>query len=666
MNVLRILQFANIKCVRILLSFFLLTTWTLSLAQLPDKNLIPRTLSPFDFGLGEAETDSARYEVLYNTHLQAVLTGASVSYQGIDSLVVEVTGNSLPILLSGRNDFNDLHLTVRNSAKPHFLFSMKDTLWKAVPLTAVMADSGDFSGMDEFSKGTHLVVLEDLHPWVEKRAGYRYGTIRKDILLVRDGHAVNAPVSSYSTDSTLLNAMAHPTDETLKTISNITILRDTSSMAKTYCFDIEGVNNLTVSNVRVYTPDTKNMYADAVFNIQNCTNLTFEDVLIEGTYSRTSNYGYGIQMNNVWNSIFVRLTAHANWGIFGTNNLSNTTLRNCDINRFDIHCYGRDVFIYDCRFSKLYNQFSSLYGTLLFDNCRFTDFVPVLIETSYNAYTGFNLVFKNCTFDALPMRNYLVSMGKVDNQRNSRPELYEKCWPNVSIQNMTVNVSDKISKVILFYPRGEAARQISVGYISTVQINGLKFVYPDTVHLADFVISNTDVTSTKSINYDLRNIVLIPSLERMKRQAEKKYVYPGSLAVNLRRSRNDVVNVSQSRLNYNVNTNSQYNIHYDNCHIGMIRYNSKTNGTKRNYNRCTLYLNNADDARYYIDNQAVYYRCTFVPCNAKMFVSFYGVSNDVIIKNCKSTRKTTLFYQGQKDNIELKGFVLKGNEKYWK
>ena len=98
----------------------------------------------------------------------------------------------------------------------------------------------------------------------------------------------------------------------------------------------------------------------------------------------------------------------------------------------------------------------------------------------------------------------------------------------------------------------------------------------------------------------------------------------------------------------------------------MIRYNSKTNGTKRNYNRCTLYLNNADDARYYIDNQAVYYRCTFVPCNAKMFVSFYGVSNDVIIKNCKSTRKTTLFYQGQKDNIELKGFVLKGNEKYWK
>jgi hypothetical protein len=49
-----------------------------------------------------------------------------------------------------------------------------------------------------------------------------------------------------------------------------------------------------------------------------------------------------------------------------------------------------------------------------------------------------------------------------------------------------------------------------------------------------------------------------------------------------------------------------------------------------------------------------------------MFISFFGTNNDVVIKNCKSTRKSKLFYQGHKDNIELRGYVVKGSEKYWR
>jgi hypothetical protein len=149
-------------------------------------------------------------------------------------------------------------------------------------------------------------------------------------------------------------------------------------------------------------------------------------------------------------------------------------------------------------------------------------------------------------------------------------------------------------------------------------------------------------------------------------QSTTKGAYPGSMAFNLRRDKNDVVNIDQSRLNYNVNENSQYNIRYNGCDIGMIRYNSTSNGTMRHYDRCNLYLNNGDDARYYIDNHATYNKCMFIPCSDKMFVSFYGVTNDVVIKNCKTKRNGKLFYQGHDDNIELKGYVVKGNEKYWR
>ncbi len=633
-------------------------------AQRDNRSAVPAVVTPLDFGLAEAETDSARYAVLYATHLQAQASGAKVSYDGLDTLAVEVTGSSLPIPLGRENDFGGLHLIVRNAAKTHCLFILADTLWERVELPPGSVDSGDFKRVGALADGSYMIVAEDLHPWVDNRAGYKYGAMRKDILLVSDGRALNRPISPYTTDSTLLAAKFHRADEAPKTISNLTITRDTSSSKKTYCFRIEGINNLKISNLTINTPDPKTMYADAAIDIANCTNLTLEDVRINGTYSQTNRYGYGICMDNVWNSTFVRLSARANWGVFGTNNLSNTTLRNCDINRFDIHCYGRDVFLYYCRFHDLYNQFSSLFGTLLFEECTFTRFVPVLFEPSYSAYTPFDLTFKNCTFEADASHYCLVSAGNLDGKRNPRPELARKCWPNVTIQNLTVSVPQNVPKIILFKPKSQSSGP--VGHISSIKIDGLRFLYSDTSHLADFVISSINVSSHSTIHYDLKELEFIPSSGRMKRQAEKKHSYPGSIAFNLRHSKNDVIRISDSRLNFNVNTNSQYNIHFTNCEVGMIRYNSNTNGTKRHYNRCTLYLNNADDSRYYIDNQASYFKSTFIPCNDNMYISFYGMNNDVVIKNCKSTRKSKLFYQGQKDNIELRGYVVRGSEKYWR
>ncbi len=620
--------------------------------------------SPFDFGLSEATSDAMRYDVLYKTHLKAKELGLEVDYSGIDTLTIEVSEESLPIPLAANNDFRGLRLVVKNTVKKHCLFEMEQERWDSVEVDKSIVDGGDFTSVYPIAEGEWLLQLVDETPWVDNRAGYSYGATRKDVLLVRNGHAVNSPIASYSTDSTRLKVFFCHADDRLKTISNLTFTRDTSSTQKTFCIRVDGVNNLKISKVKINTPNTRNMYADEAITLLNSTNILVEDVTINGTYSRSTNYGYGIMMNNVWNSVFVRLNATANWGIFGTNNLSNTTLRNCDINRFDIHCYGRDAFIHNCRFSKLYNQFSSMYGTVLFDNCRFQDFIPVLIETSYNAYTGFDLTFKNCTFEASPTHNFLISIGQLNDQKNSRPELSAKCWPNVTIQNMIVKVKGDVSKVMLFYPKGKISPKVNVDYISKIKVDGLRMIYSDTNSLTDFVFCNSYVTSKNRVLYDIRKVELIPDVEMMKRQAAKKYKYPGSLTFNLQKSSKDEINITNSRLNYNVNTNSQYNIKYLNCHLGMVRNNTKTNGTKRNYTRCTLYLNSADDARYYIDNYAVYDKCNFVPCNPKMYISFYGSANDVVIKNCKTSRKGTLFHNGQRDNAELKAYTVKGSTRY--
>ena len=143
-------------------------------------------ISPFDFGLAEAESDSARYEVLYQTHLAALAAGKDVSYEGIESLTIQVNADSKSIPLTLNNDFHGLQLTVRNNAQKFFLFEMIQFA-TPIEIDKKRVDDGDFRDLEPLNEGSWLLILEDETPWVANRAGYAYGATRKDILYIQRG-----------------------------------------------------------------------------------------------------------------------------------------------------------------------------------------------------------------------------------------------------------------------------------------------------------------------------------------------------------------------------------------------------------------------------------------------------------------------------------------------
>ena len=408
-------------------------------------------LSPKDFGLFEAASDSERYEVLYKTHVAALKAGVEVDYSGIDTLTIEVTKSSNRIPLGRTTDFKGLRLRVKDSSKLCYLFDLQQEA-KAISIDKSLLDGIDFSSVPELASGLYQLVIEDETPWVAKREGYSYAATRRDILLICDGQSRNNPISPYNNEQSKpkCSYCKIDDDEPPVIIQNLTIFRDEANTYKVMPFFISHQHNLQIKNVTLITPDSK-LISDAAFDIRNCTNISFENVTIFGSYSRKDHSGYGIMMNNVWNSRFIRLKAVANWGIFGTNNINTAELQDCDINRFDIHCYGRDIFMKNCKFSNLYNQFSSMYGTLSYKKCRFINFVPVLLEPSYNAYTNFNIYMEDCVFDATNSRYFLISAGNLNAKINSRPELARKYWPKVTIKNLTVNVPEDVSKVVIFF-----------------------------------------------------------------------------------------------------------------------------------------------------------------------------------------------------------------------
>ncbi len=430
-----------------------------------------QTLSPLDYGLKDCISDIQRYYVLQEVHNDALKQGCGVDYSSIDTINIEIPRDAEPLPLTDNTNFGGLVLNVKNLQKKMVLFQMTqqteplDVTWNQIVKGNIPDRHRDY-----------LIIIEDQEPWVKNRIGYNYGHTRKDLLLVKDGQIKNKVVSSYGTASSKPKFSRCEITKNVKKIKNLTINRDAASIYITNVFSIENQNDIEIQNVTINTPSGGNLFGDAAISITNCTNIRVKDVTINRTYSQNSKFGYGISMNNVWNVSFDHLTGNGNWGVFGNNNVNMATLVNCDINRFDIHCYGRNVCFKNCTFRNLYNQFSSVYGKVMFDHCQFMDFLPVLFESSYNAYTGFDLFFKDCTWQFKQGQRYLIQVGNPFGKDNEREELKEKNWPNLFVSNMKVIVPENVDELYLYGCRTKSRKDVKIGHINNVKVNNMRVV----------------------------------------------------------------------------------------------------------------------------------------------------------------------------------------------
>lgn len=457
------------------------------------------SLTPKMFGLDKAKSDVDRYYVLYNMHKAARIVGKPVNYSGIGELNIEIPADAQPIPLTGGCNFQHLVLNVTNNSKTLYLFALTQPT-DTIHVSKEQVDSGDFSDIARMDTNTtYLLILQDDSIWVDKRQGYSYGHKRKDILLVDKCRAINRPVMPYNTEETKLSACICPATRDVKLISGLTINRADSNRYKTYCFDVQNQCNVDMSDITINTPPS-DFYADAAIRINNCANVRLRDIVINGTYSQTNHYGYGVAMDNVWRSRIVNMKARANWGIFGNNNINEVVLDSCNINRYDIHCYGRDVVMQNCTFSNLYNQFSSVYGKVVFENCIFNNHIPVLLESSYNAYTPFDLFFYNCTFNINSKRNYLVDARDFTNTRNTRSEVKRKNLPNITLSRPTIILTDNVAKLYMFH-FNNVTYTSNVGHIERIDVKQIS-VKGGKVQLK---VCNKDFPHANPIKFPLRN-----------------------------------------------------------------------------------------------------------------------------------------------------------------
>lgn len=482
----------GIRCVHQVALVVCIVLCAISCSRIPISRT-KGTVNPLQFGLNKARTGAERYYVLQKTHNEAVRLGVGVSYAGIKEIVLDIPSNAKSLPLTNHTDFAGVVLKVKNTQKDLYLFSLSDDL-ASVSVTSNEIDRRDFSSNPTLKVGQKLLVIEDKTPWVENRIGYNYGATRKDIMLLKDGTSVNGPVQSYSTPASSPACRFRGVGVEKTTIKNIVFQRTAGSTKKTCLIKAENQYDLELSGISITTPNDSSLYGDRALYLINCYKVQLNDVKINGTYSLPKQFGYGVCLDNVYDFRANKMYARANWGVFGTNNVHNAHLTDCDINRFDIHCYGKDVRFDNCNFVDLYNQFASVYGVIEFHKCTFTSFKPIHAGSSYNAFTGYDIVFENCTFNLDKKHQSIMDFEGCPNTENPRPELKKKCLPNITMVNCRVNMLDSTKTWYVYNTKKLEKYESSFQYVSMVTLKGLSY---NKNNLNMTVFSNTVKTDNK-------------------------------------------------------------------------------------------------------------------------------------------------------------------------
>ena len=464
-------------------------------------------ISPLDYGLKKARTGEERYEVLYKAHAEALRLGKAVDYSGIKKIDLVIPKGAKSIPLTERTDFRGATITVTNNSKTLFLFEYKQ---EVLPIAV---NAGDVDRQcytaPQLRKGLYLLSVTDEKPWVENREGYSYGATRKDIVLIEDGAGLDGPCSPYNNKASKPGCVYRPVSKAEKSFANVVFKRLPGSTFLTKLVKFSYENNVRIENVSITTP-AGTLYGDQAICVYDCTNVLLDNITIDGTYSTTEKFGYGISMNNVWNVECRNVKSVTPWGVFGTNNTHQIHLVDCEIDRFDIHCYGKDVLCEGCIFNGTGGIYSSVFGTIAYRSCTFNGANAYINRPDYNAYVLFTLVLKDCIINAAESLPYIINLRQWNDVVNSREELKTKCWPNVSIENLTVNLHEGMDFFELFRVPRNYSNKRPVAGISAITINGLKFQYPSSTTSVKFKLSSSEVRTANRMNCTIDDLHLIP------------------------------------------------------------------------------------------------------------------------------------------------------------
>lgn len=609
---------------------------------------IKGNLSPIMFGLNstnDKDSNVYNYKSIFYTYKNANKLECNVKWEDVNKVEMEIPNGFPYITLTQNNDFCNTSFIVTNKSHKECIFKLeKSNDFVQIDIDKTTLGGSDYSQYTYFDNGTYLLSIYDQNIWTHRTDSADDSDFyRKDLIVIKDNTALNLPCFTYNTESSLPYCKYRKISENRFTFKNINITCKDCQYV-TNILVISGILDIDIDNVKIEIADNNQDLSHGVlFSFLDCANLNISNTSVYGTYD---NYGfaYGFHLQNCTNINIDNLTTiNKNWGVFGTQCLNNVKVSNSNINRFDIHCYGKDITINNCSFKHKYNSISGIFGNVVYNNCQFEYQVPLVYDNSYHVFSPFNLILNNCTF-VLNNKDFCVfSMSSSDVTIYDRDEIKEFCLPNICINNLYIkkyDYYDKEGRVVLY--KTGYNKDIVAKYISNVKIDGVT----TDGHDYKIFISNDKINCDKPVCSDLNRICLFQKHDGSIIEEPQKFQRINGLVIDgFKSDKPCTVNVSNSSFGLQLQHNYDCQINALNCTITGIRYYDNSTSNINNFINCKFYLTDIDDEFYTILSNGIYTNCYFERAVEKKYLKLYS-RGKYEFHNCSKNNKSHLLENG--------------------
>lgn len=307
-------------------------------------------LSPISFGLTGIGDET---EIIRTTHVAANTLGVPVSYAGIASFSVQANA-IIPVATSV--DFAGAQVVVLNGifgdhagTTRQILFQIRDPATPVVVTSAAAAtasglEAGSLTACAQFFAGPGMCYLEAVSggPLVSNRGETglaQYGQVFK---VTRSGVSTH-PLSASMEDVTSmdLRTRAMPASGWI-TLSNLRT--DPSQYNRQTIYDI-GRNQVKVDGFSVFgaVGATYLEGTQQIIQVSDACDLVFSRIT---GLAQEGSGTYVIGLSRAADVLIEDCSVSGpGWGWMGNNNVNGLTVRNCHLNRVDVHAGGHNIFV---------------------------------------------------------------------------------------------------------------------------------------------------------------------------------------------------------------------------------------------------------------------------------------------------------------------------------
>lgn len=417
---------------------------------------------------------------LRSIHQAAIGSGEALIYPSNQDITLNIDSTCLgmlPLPLPENTNFNGCTFKVTNTAyqnSPLFLFATgndQDLHEITIDKSNLHLNAYINSQTEPVNSTPKLIIVEDINKWTVRNLNNTpIDFFRQDLLFLAGNIIQNNPISPYNNNSS--NPFCRNIEVTLnqKTFRNIIFIREDAG-ANGKVINLARIRyqyNYLIENVSVFTKGFSddstlnqcNLINDQCFLIEHSAKVKMSNIFIKNTYSKQDQWGYAFELNNVWDCSFEKLQVTSIRGAFNVTCTNKMYYRDCTLNRVDVHCYGRDITCENCVFRNtacdfhVYNRFSSFYGTLRYIHCVFDNFLPVRIDSDYNAFTPFDVEIRHCvqkvSGNSVNSFNCICHIPILISDTNYRTELANKCLPNLRIDDLQIEIPNSVNTFYLF------------------------------------------------------------------------------------------------------------------------------------------------------------------------------------------------------------------------